>query len=26
LAKRSYDMAIKNHTWKVRMAEFLNIL
>jgi hypothetical protein len=26
LAKRSYDIAIKNHTWKARMSEFLNIL
>jgi hypothetical protein len=26
LAKRSYDIAIKNHTWKARMAEFLKIV
>ena len=26
LAKKSYDIAIENHTWKARMTEFLNIL
>jgi glycosyltransferase involved in cell wall biosynthesis len=26
LAKKSYDIAIKNHTWKVRMQEFLQIV
>lgn len=26
LAKKSYEIAIKNHTWKARMREFLTIL